>query len=142
MRRSSPPAAQEGTAHPVAGPRSLRRHARYLPSWSGTRLIAVLGLGLLARLSAGSRRPARGEPSTPRDLVEVIVGEPVPAQAQLPGQGPLAEPLAARGRALVDSGGVLQQAGIWVGAITLAVPRRANWRGGTDNHRQAARCWP
>jgi hypothetical protein len=30
--------------------------------------------------------PARGESNALRDLLEVIVGEPVPAQAQLPGQ--------------------------------------------------------
>jgi hypothetical protein len=36
----------------------------------------------------------------------MIVGKPVPAQAQLPGQGPLAEPLAACSRVLADSSGV------------------------------------
>ena len=137
-RRSSPPAAQEGTAHPASGPRSLRRHARQPSSPSEARLIAVLEARPRARFSGGSRRPARGEPSTARDLVEVIVGEPVPAQAQLPGQAPLAEPLAARGRMLVDSGGVLQQAGIWV-ASSATVLRRAVWRGGLDNHRHATR---
>jgi len=55
-----------------------------------------------------------------RDLVEVIVGEPVPAQAQLPGQGPLAEPLAAGGRVLADSGGVTQQVRMWGRAVALA----------------------
>src|SRR5690348_3050374 len=64
---------------------------------------------LQARLSAGSRRPARGEPNALRDLLEVIIWEPVPAQAQLPGQGPLAERLAARGRLLADNSGVVQQ---------------------------------
>ena len=112
-------------------------HAIHLPR-SEARLIAVLEARLRARLSAGSRRPARGEPSTARDLVEVIVGEPVPAQAQLPGQAPLAEPLAARGRMLVDSGGVLQQAGIWVGAVALAVLRRVIRHGGLDNYRHAS----
>jgi hypothetical protein len=56
-----------------------------------------------------------------RDLVEVIVGEPVPAQAQLPGQGPLAEPLAARGRMLADSSGVTQQAGRRAAAVAVAI---------------------
>jgi hypothetical protein len=51
--------------------------------------------------------------------VDLIVGEPVPAQAQLPGQGPLAEPLAARGRMLADNSGVAQQAGMHVGAVTV-----------------------
>ena len=76
---------------------------------------------LQARLSARSRRPARGEPNALRDLLEMIVGEPVPAQAQLPGQGPLAEPLAACGRLLADSNGVAQQPGMWVGAVALAI---------------------
>src|SRR2546429_7431925 len=57
-------------------------------------------------LSAGSRRPARGEPNALRDLVEMIIREPVPTQAQLPGQRPLAEPLAARRRLLAASQGV------------------------------------
>jgi hypothetical protein len=72
-------------------------------------------------LSAGSRCPTPGEPNALRDLLEVIVGEPVPAQAQLPGQSPLAEPLAACGRLLVDSGGVAQQSRIWAGGVALAI---------------------
>ena len=80
----------------------------------------MLEARLLARLS-GSRRPARGEPNALRDLGELIVGEPVPAQAQVPGQGPLAEPLAACGRMLADRNGVAQQAGIGVGAVAPAI---------------------
>jgi hypothetical protein len=56
-----------------------------------------------------------------RDLVEVIVGEPVPAQAQLPGQGPLAEPLAPGGRVLIESDRVPQQAGMRAGVVALAI---------------------
>jgi hypothetical protein len=73
----------------------------------------MLGARPRAGLSAGSCRPARREPNVLRDPAEVIVGEPVPAQAQLPGQGPLAEPLAAGGSVLADSGGVTQQARWW-----------------------------
>jgi hypothetical protein len=45
----------------------------------------------------------------------------VPALAQLPGQGPVAEPLAARGRVLANGSSVTQQARMWVRAITLAI---------------------
>jgi hypothetical protein len=113
-------------------------HASHLPRLRHGRLLRWMP-GRGARLSAASRRPAWGEPNAVRDSVEVIVGEPVPAQAQLPGQGPLAEPLAAPGRVLVDSGGVSQQARIWVRAVALTVLRWAVWRGGPDNHRHAAR---
>jgi hypothetical protein len=74
-----------------------------------------------ARLSSGSCRPARGEPNTLRDLLEVIVRESVTTQAQLPGQGPLAEPLAARGRMLADSNGVAQQAGMRSSGVAVAI---------------------
>jgi len=39
----------------------------------------------------------------------VLVREPVPMLAQLPGQGPLAEPLAPRGGVLADPGRSAQQ---------------------------------
>jgi hypothetical protein len=61
--------------------------------------------------------------------VEVIVGEPVPTQAQLPGQGPLAEPFSPGGGVLADGNSVSQQAGIRGGAVALAVPWRVVWRG-------------
>ena len=64
---------------------------------------------LQACLSSRSRRPARGKANALRDLLEVIIGEPVPEQAQLPGQGPLAELLAACGRLLANGSGVAQQ---------------------------------
>jgi hypothetical protein len=75
-----------------------------------------------------------------RDLVEVIVGEPVPAQAQLAGQGPLAEPLAPGGSVLIESGRVPQQARMRAGAAALAIFWRAIWRGGPDNQWRALRC--
>jgi hypothetical protein len=61
--------------------------------------------------------------------VEVIVGEPVPTQAQLPGQGPLAEPLSPSGGVLVEGNSVWQQAGIRGGSVALAAPWRVVWRG-------------
>ena len=64
---------------------------------------------LEARLSSRSRRPARGKTNALRNLLEMVVGESVPAQAQLPGQGPLAEPLAPGGSVLIESARVPQQ---------------------------------
>jgi hypothetical protein len=94
----------------------------------------VLG-GSAGPLPARSRRPAWDKANALRDQVEVIVGEPVPAQAQLPGQGPLAEPLAACGRLLADNGGVAQQAGIRVGAVTPAIFWPVIGHGGPDDYR-------
>jgi hypothetical protein len=57
-----------------------------------------------------------------RDPVEVIVGEPVAAQAQLPGQRPLAELFPPRGRVSADGGSVSHQARIWFAVTALALP--------------------
>ena len=61
-------------------------------------------------------RPSSGHAAWPvskadavGDLAQVLVGEPAPATAQLPGQHPLAQALTPRGSVLVDRAGSIQQ---------------------------------
>lgn len=49
----------------------------------------------------------------------MLVGEPVPATAQLPCQHPLAEPLTPRSGVLIDDAGSMQQSGLRLGAAMI-----------------------
>lgn len=86
-----------------------------------------LSIRILRRVEAGPRRAAVawsrclpcGEADAVGDVAQVLVGEPVPVTAQLPGQHPLAERLPPRSGVLIDDACSMQQRRLRLGAAVM-----------------------